>query len=189
MESFTESQHLGLIVMKRGKFDGILIGLGTRVAEEEPIVFVTREAAKLFGQLLLQAVLYRVGVKAKLSNLLANHLYIVGVSMADRDYGMASVEIKIPGASGIVYVVAHATHGLYRIKRIYVEEIHKLRDLECVCFEPEAGFLINAEHEVHVLYCLAYGALQEIVDDAGDDCLVAKLIDVHKCLVGVDYLL
>ena len=44
--------------------------------------------------------------------------------MADRDYGMASIEVKIFGASSIVYVVTLAAHGLYGIEGIYVEEIH-----------------------------------------------------------------
>jgi hypothetical protein len=35
--------------------------------------------------------------------------------MANRDYGMTSVEIKIFGAIGIVYVVALALYGLYGI--------------------------------------------------------------------------
>jgi hypothetical protein len=36
--------------------------------------------------------------------------------MANRDYGMTSVEIKIFGAIGIVYVAALALHGLYGIE-------------------------------------------------------------------------
>jgi hypothetical protein len=35
--------------------------------------------------------------------------------MADRDDGMATIQVEVFGASGIVYVVALATHGLYRI--------------------------------------------------------------------------
>ena len=93
--------------------------------------------------------------------------------MADRDYGMASIEVKIFGASNIVYVVTLAAHGLYGIKWIYVEKIHKLRKLECVCFESESSFLVDAEHQVHILHGLAYGSFEEVVDDAGDDSLVA----------------
>lgn len=49
--------------------------------------------------------------------------------------------------------------------------------------------LVYAEHEVHILYCLTHGTFEEVVDDTGDDGLIAKLIDMHECFVGVDYLL
>ena len=49
--------------------------------------------------------------------------------------------------------------------------------------------LVDAEHEVHVLHGLPAGALQEVVDDAGDEQLVLELLYVDECLVGVHHLL
>jgi hypothetical protein len=50
----------------------------------------------------------------------------VWVSVPNRDYGMASIEVEVFCAIGIIYVVALATHGLYGIERVYVKKIHRI---------------------------------------------------------------
>ena len=61
--------------------------------------------------------------------------------------------------------------------------------LKCRCFQAEAGRLVDAEHEVHVLNSLAYGTLQQIVDAGGDEQFVAVFLYIDKRLVGVHHLL
>lgn len=124
MKCLAEGQYFGLIMMKGCQLDGILIGLSTRVAKKETIVIVTRESAQLISQLLLQAILYRVGVETQLTHLLADLFHIVRMGMADRDDSMAAIEVEILGASSIIHIVSLTTNGLYGIEWIYIEEIH-----------------------------------------------------------------
>jgi len=44
--------------------------------------------------------------------------------MADRDDGMAAVEVEVFGACRVVDEAAFAPDGLYGIERIYVEKFH-----------------------------------------------------------------
>ena len=61
--------------------------------------------------------------------------------------------------------------------------------LKCRSLEVQACFLVNAEHDVHVLHSLTYSSLQEIVDHACHYDLATKHFSVHNGFVGVDHLL
>ncbi len=56
-------------------------------------------------------------------------------------------------------------------------------------FQTEAGGLVDAEHEVHVLHGLTDGTFQEVVDTGGDKQLVVEGIDVDETFVGIHHLL
>ena len=61
--------------------------------------------------------------------------------------------------------------------------------LECRGLECEAGTLVKAEHEVHILHCLTGSALEEIVDYADDKQLIALFYELYERFVGIDDLL
>jgi hypothetical protein len=46
------------------------------------------------------------------------------VGVADRDDGVASVEVEILRAVGRIDTIAYAAHGLQRIERIDIEKFH-----------------------------------------------------------------
>ena len=56
--------------------------------------------------------------------------------------------------------------------------------------EAKSCVFVKTEHEVHVLHSLAHGALQQVVDDAGDHHLVTiEFVEMDKGLVCADDLL
>ena len=61
--------------------------------------------------------------------------------------------------------------------------------LECRSLQAKTGGFIDAEHDVHVLYGLAYGTLQQIVDTRSNQQLVVVLLHMDETLVGVHHLL
>ena len=61
--------------------------------------------------------------------------------------------------------------------------------LECGGFQLQSCRLVDAEHEVHVLYGLANGTFQKVVNARGNENLALETIDMHQCLVGVYHLL
>ena len=60
--------------------------------------------------------------------------------------------------------------------------------LECRCFQLQARCLVEPEHQVHVLYGLAHGSLQQVVDAGSDEQFVAVFLAVNQRLVGVHHL-
>ena len=64
-----------------------------------------------------------------------------------------------------------------------------VKPLEGGGLELQSSGLVETEEEVHVLYSLTDGTLQEVVDAGGDEQFVAVLLTVDKRLVGVDHLL
>ena len=62
-------------------------------------------------------------------------------------------------------------------------------ELKCRCFKSQACRFIEVEHDVHVLHGLTYGTFQEVIDARGDEQLIAVLLDMHQCLIGVHHLL
>ena len=61
--------------------------------------------------------------------------------------------------------------------------------LERTCLKFKTRFLINAEHEVHVLDCLTDSAFEEVIDTRSDEELAVDLLTVDESLIGVDHLL
>ena len=61
--------------------------------------------------------------------------------------------------------------------------------LESRSLQSESGRLIDAEHNVHILYSLSYCSLKQIVNAGCDQQLVVDDVGMDKRLVGIDYLL
>ena len=72
------------------------------------IVVIAADFAQAFGQLLLEFVDDRVGVETQLRYLLAYHLYIMRMTVTDRDDGMSAVEVEVLGALLVPDVAAPA---------------------------------------------------------------------------------
>ena len=76
---------------ERGQLHGILVGLCAGVHHEEAIRGIAANAAKLLGDLFLDADAHRVRVEAKLRHLVSNGCNVVGVTVSDGDHSMTSV--------------------------------------------------------------------------------------------------
>ena len=59
----------------------------------------------------------------------------------------------------------------------------------CCSLEVKACGLFEVEEQVHVVYRLSAGALEQVVDAGGDEEHVAVLLQVDEALVSVDDLL
>ena len=64
-----------------------------------------------------------------------------------------------------------------------------VRRLEGTGLQSETGCFIDTGHQIHVLYGLANGTLQQIVDSRRDEYLALEGIDMHQGLIGVHHLL
>ena len=95
MESLLSGEHAAASRMERGEFEGILVGFSTTVDEEQLIVIVAAEAAEPFCQLLLQTINNRIAVEAQLTDLTADSLNIMRMSMANGDDGMTAIKVQI----------------------------------------------------------------------------------------------
>ena len=115
VESLRDGQHLAAARVERRQFQGVFIGLGPRVAEEEAVVVVTRDAPEFFGECPLERVLHRVRIEPEACDLLLHGPYVVGLRMPDRDHGVAAVEVEILGARLVVDEAAPAPDGFDRI--------------------------------------------------------------------------
>ena len=80
MEGLAHGQHFGAARVERGELQGILVGLGPRVAEEKAVVVVTRDAAQSLRQLHLKRILDRVGVESETCDLLLHGPHVVGLT-------------------------------------------------------------------------------------------------------------
>ena len=96
--------------MERGEFYSVLVGFRTGVAEKERIVVVAGGFSEFVCELLLQAVLYRVGVESEARNLIGDRFYIRRMCMTDGDRGMTAVKVEIFRAVGGVYVTSTSAH-------------------------------------------------------------------------------
>ena len=113
------TQHTGTSVVETGQLERILIGLGSAVDEEQLIVLVATHLAQRMGQFLLQGVLHGVGIESQFGHLAADGLYVVGMGMAHRNHGMASVEVQIllslpvPHAATLAAFYGDIEKGIY----------------------------------------------------------------------------
>ena len=126
VEGLVEADEARPSVVEGGQFQRVLVGFGAAVDEEQLIVVVAADLAQAFGQLLLQLVDDRVGVEAQRGHLLADHLHVVRVGMADGDDGVAAIEVKVFSALFVPYVAAFAPHDVDVEQGIYVKEFHCL---------------------------------------------------------------
>ena len=116
MKRLVDGQDLAAPGVERCQLDGILIGFGAGVAEEEPVVVITRHAAESLCQLDLQRVHDRIGVKTEFSDLLRNGLHVVGLRVSDRDDGVSAVEVEVLGSGLVVDEAPLSPHGFDRIE-------------------------------------------------------------------------
>ena len=107
--------------MEGRQLEGVLVGLGPAVAQEQVIVRVLADAAQLFGQCVLQAVLDGIGIEAQLGNLIGDGLYIMRMAMADTDDGMPAIEVQILLTLGIPQRGTTPAYGFDVPPFIYIE--------------------------------------------------------------------
>ncbi len=79
VKSFGKSNEFLPARHERGQLDGILIGFGTRIAQKQLVRRVPAHFPQLAGQLFLQGISYRIGVKTDLLQLVINPGHIMGV--------------------------------------------------------------------------------------------------------------
>lgn len=60
--------------------------------------------------------------------------------------------------------------------------------LKIICFQPKAAAFIQAKHQVHVLYCLATGALQQVIHRRVNHDPVTLFFELDHAFVVVDSL-
>ena len=113
VEGMLEGEDALLAVVERRELEGVLVRLGTGVDQEQGVVVVARSLAEAVGELLLERVNHRVGVKAQLADLLADGLHVGRMAMSYGDDGMAAVEVEVLGAVGVPDVAALALDNLY----------------------------------------------------------------------------
>ena len=107
--------------MEGGQLQGVLVGFGTAVDEEERVVFVAAGLAQAFGHLLLELVDDGVGVEAQGGYLVADHLHVVRMGVADGDDGMAAVEVEVLRTVLVPHVAAFPFDDVDVEEGIYVE--------------------------------------------------------------------
>ncbi len=90
-----ERDHPVLSGVERCQFEGVLVGLRSRVDQEERVVLKAGEFADFPCQLDLKRILHAVGVEADLVQLVGDGRHIFRMAVADRDDGVASVEVKV----------------------------------------------------------------------------------------------
>ena len=112
VEGSVHGQHTLAARRERSQLQGVLVGLGAAVAEEERIVVISRQFAQLVRQLLLQGVDDGIRIEPDLRELRRDHLHIVRMGVTYRDDGMAAVEIEILDTVAIPQI---CPMGLYRL--------------------------------------------------------------------------
>ena len=64
-----------------------------------------------------------------------------------------------------------------------------LANVKILRFQVQARRFRQAKKQVHVLHGLAGSAFHQIVDNRGDEQLLAEFLHVQQALVGIHYLL
>ena len=121
VEGFLATQHTGVTRLEGCQFQGVLIGLGTAVDQEQLVVVVATDFAQSFGQFHLQLVDHRVGVESDLTELLRHFLLIVGMGVPDADHSVAAIEVKILLTLVVPHLTTFALYDVHVEERIYVE--------------------------------------------------------------------
>ena len=110
--------------MEGGKLEGVLVGLGAAVAEEEAVVRISGNLAETGCEVFLQGVLDGVGVEAELAELGRKHLNVVRMTVTYRNHCVAAVEIGVLHALGIPESGVEAAYRLYVPEFICLEKFH-----------------------------------------------------------------
>ena len=121
MEGLLTRQYTGIAGFEGRQLQGVLIGFGARVNQEQLVIVVTTDLTQSLCQLHLQLINYRVGVEADLTELFGYLLQIVGVRVSDADHSMSAIEVKIFLTFVIPYLATLALYDVYVEERIYVE--------------------------------------------------------------------
>ena len=115
MESAPERDDPVFAGVERGQFQRVLIGLGSRVAEEQGIFRIARQFPDLLRKLLLERFADTVRIKAQLAKLLSDSLDIPRMAMPHGDDGMAPIKFKVLSP----LVVPNS--GAFRVDRRHIE--------------------------------------------------------------------
>ena len=110
VESFPEGHDALASGVERGEFQGVFVGLGARVDQKQLVVVVAAHLAEAFGQLCLEVVDYRIGVKYQLFGLLLDGFHHCGVGVSHRHHGMSAVEVEIFLSFGVGDAASASRH-------------------------------------------------------------------------------
>src|SRR6185437_14186384 len=95
MEGFAEGDDLFPAGVEGGELEGVLICLGSGIAEEQLVIGAAADLSQFVGELLLQRDADGIAVKTYFAELIGDALYIMRVCMTDRNDGMAAIEIEV----------------------------------------------------------------------------------------------
>ena len=124
VESLLYRKHAGSSVGEGSQLQGILVCFGTRVDEEELIIFITAYLAQTLSEFHLQLVDDRIGIETQVVQLVGEHLHIVRMAMTDADNGMTAIKVEIFLPLVVPYLAALSFYNINIEKRIYVVKFH-----------------------------------------------------------------
>ena len=81
--------------MERSQFEGVFVGLGAGIHQEEAPVLVAAGFAQFTGQALLQGVADTVGIEPDLVQLVFQGCHIVGVGVTDGNHRVTTVQVQV----------------------------------------------------------------------------------------------
>ena len=124
VEAPPEGHHAVAPGVERSELEGVLVGLGPAVVQEEAVVGLSAESPETPCELLLQRIAYAVGIEAYAGSLLPEGFKVFRVAVAYGDDGVAAVEIEILGPFRIPHTAAPRTLGHDIEKRIDIKKFH-----------------------------------------------------------------
>ena len=95
MEGSVEGHNLVPSGMEGSQFEGVFVGLGAGIHQEEAPVLVAAGFAQFTGQALLQGVVDTVGIEPDLVQLVFQGCHIVGVGMTDGNHRVTTVQVQV----------------------------------------------------------------------------------------------
>ena len=124
MECLLSREHSGASVGERSQLQRVLIGLGSAIDEEQLVVVVAADAPEPFSQFHLQFVLHGVAIEPQQVGLFRQFFDIMRVAVADRDNGVATIEVEILLPFVVPHVAALALHDVHVEERINIKQFH-----------------------------------------------------------------
>ena len=121
MECFRKSHDLLPAIVKGSQLQGILIGLSSRIAKEELIVFPAGDLSQFGGQLLLEGDADGIGIEPYFIQLVGEAADVVRMGMADGYYCMTTVQVQVLLTLLVPYVRAFGFYNGDVIDGIDVE--------------------------------------------------------------------
>ncbi len=119
VEGSLERDHLVLAGVEGSEFESVLVGLRSRIDQEQGIVLQTGEFSDFLRQFHLERILHAVGVESDLAELVGDGGDILRMAVAYRNHRMASVEVKIllsfvvPDTGTLRFDRSHVKEGIY----------------------------------------------------------------------------